>query len=188
MCLSVANEQHTSKAVNACRASPVQRRAMISRAESSAVKPSSTAAFFSNTSTASAFTGFSPNTDDRLRNAGLTEKAGFSVVAPTSVMSPISTACNSASCCTVVNLCISSTKTTVARSSIESRRRAISITSRMSLTPAVTADSRSNSRLVVTAMSSASVVFPVPGGPHKMMEDIRSASINLRSGPLGPTR
>ena len=68
------------------------------------------------------------------------------------------------------------------------RRRARSTTSRTSFTPAVTAESCSNTLLVVAAISLASVVFPVPGGPHRITDDIRSASISRRSGPAGPSR
>ena len=70
----------------------------------------------------------------------------------------------------------------------ESRRLARSATSRMSFTPAVTAESGSNARLVAPAMSRASVVLPVPGGPYRITDDSRSVSIRLRSGALGPSR
>lgn len=62
------------------------------------------------------------------------------------------------------------------------------MTSRTSLTPAVTADNRSNDRLVVEAINSAIVVLPVPGGPHKMIEEILSDSISLRSALPGAVR
>ena len=32
------------------------------------------------------------------------------------------------------------------------------------------------------------LVFPVPGGPQKIIEGIRPHSINLRSGPFSPIR
>ena len=62
------------------------------------------------------------------------------------------------------------------------------MTSRISFTPAVTADNRSKFLLVVDATNSAKVVFPVPGGPHTMIDDKRSDSIKRRNGPLGPTK
>src|SRR5438477_372680 len=42
-----------------------------------------------------------------------------------------------------------------------------------------------NSLLVALAISMASVVLPVPGGPHRITDDSRSASIRLRSGLPG---
>src|SRR5205823_2998756 len=56
---------------------------------------------------------------------------------------------------------------------------------RTSFTPAVTADMVTNSLLVARAISMASVVLPVPGGPHRITDDSRSASIRLRSGLPG---
>ncbi len=41
---------------------------------------------------------------------------------------------------------------------------------------------------VVPAMSRASVVLPVPGGPQRITDDSRSASIRARSGRPGPSR
>ena len=74
------------------------------------------------------------------------------------------------------------------RSSSSSRLRAAAIVSRTSLTPAVTADSATKWRSVDDATTLASVVFPVPGGPHRMIDDSRSASIRARSGAPGPSR
>ena len=75
-----------------------------------------------------------------------------------------------------------------ARFSSASRWRAASMVARTSFTPAVTADMDAKCRSVWEAMTLASVVFPVPGGPHKMVDDSRSASISARSGAPGPTR
>ena len=54
--------------------------------------------------------------------------------------------------------------------------------------PAVTADSCSNALAVWPAISRASVVLPVPGGPQRITDDSRSASISARSGRPGPSR
>ncbi len=51
-----------------------------------------------------------------------------------------------------------------------SRRSAWATDSRMSLMPLSTADSATSSPRVAAAMTRASVVFPVPGGPQKMSE------------------
>ena len=62
------------------------------------------------------------------------------------------------------------------------------MTARTSRTPALTADSATNSRSVWAATTLASVVLPVPGGPHRIIDDSRSASISARSGAPGPSR
>ena len=49
-------------------------------------------------------------------------------------------------------------------------RSAAPTASRMSLMPLSTAESAINSALVARAMTRASVVFPVPGGPQKMSD------------------
>jgi hypothetical protein len=75
-----------------------------------------------------------------------------------------------------------------------SLRRESSITWRTSLTPAVTADSSTNRRPELDAIRYARVVFPVPGGPHKMMEPgaalwvLVVGSRSLRSGEPGLSR
>ena len=48
-----------------------------------------------------------------------------------------------------------------------------SITSRTSFTPQFTAESVKNGVSKVEATIFANVVFPTPGGPHKMNEEIR---------------
>lgn len=54
--------------------------------------------------------------------------------------------------------------------------------------PFMTALKVTNSDFVLWAIISASVVFPTPGGPHNIMEEIWSLSIiSLRNFP-GPTR
>lgn len=68
------------------------------------------------------------------------------------------------------------------------RLRARSTTSRTSLTPAVTAERVSKALAVVAAMTLARVVLPVPGGPQRMTEERRSASIRARRGRPGASR
>ena len=68
------------------------------------------------------------------------------------------------------------------------RRRARSMAARASLTVAATAESSSKALAVAAATTRARVVLPVPGGPHRITEDSRSASISSRSGRPGPIR
>ena len=69
------------------------------------------------------------------------------------------------------------------------RRRSFSasaITALISLMPLSTALNGMNSHRVMRAISRASVVFPVPGGPHRITEVSSSRSICRRSGLPGP--
>ena len=68
------------------------------------------------------------------------------------------------------------------------RRRACSATVRTSFTVADTADSGSKWLAVERATTRAREVLPVPGGPHRMADVSRSASIRVRSGRPGPSR
>ena len=68
------------------------------------------------------------------------------------------------------------------------RRRACSasaMTSRISLMPDSTALNAMKCARVVAAITRASVVLPVPGGPHRMIDRRRSCSIASRSGRPG---
>ena len=67
-----------------------------------------------------------------------------------------------------------------------SRCSALATISRTSFTLADTADSCSYALAVWRAMTWASVVFPVPGGPQKIADDRRSDSTSTRSGLPGP--
>ena len=70
------------------------------------------------------------------------------------------------------------------------RRRACSasaMTSRISLMPDITALNAMKCARVALAMTRASVVLPVPGGPHRMIDRSRSCSIAARSGRPGPS-
>ena len=64
---------------------------------------------------------------------------------------------------------------------VRSRLCAAATTLRMSATLLSTPLSRSNFACVIAAMICASVVLPVPGGPEKMSDGMRSASIARRS-------
>ena len=118
----------------------------------------------------------------------MSEKNGFSVVAPTSTSRPSSTNGSSTSCCVRLKRCTSSRNRIVPWPCSPSRARARSATSRTSFTPAVTADSGSNAFSVAPATSRAIVVLPVPGGPHSTTDDSRSDSMSTRSGLPGPSR
>jgi hypothetical protein len=98
---------------------------------------------------------------------------------------PRSTPGSSASCCVLENRCTSSMKSTVCRPYMVSCWRASSMAARTSFTPAVTADSSTNRRPVAVATSIASVVLPVPGGPHSSSDSEPCPSISRRSGVPG---
>ena len=65
---------------------------------------------------------------------------------------------------------------------------ACSTAARTSFTPAITADSATNSASQVRATSRASVVLPVPGGPHSSIECRLRPSSRRRSGLPGASR
>ena len=94
---------------------------------------------------------------------------------------PASTCGSSASCCALLKRWISSTNSTV-RSPCWSRRVAASATaSRRSLTPAMHRGERARTARAPRAASRrASVVFPVPGGPHRMSD---GSSARLERAP-----
>ncbi len=66
--------------------------------------------------------------------------------------------------------------------------RAASTIWRMSLTPASTADSDSKRASQERATSRARVVFPVPGGPQRIIECGVPVAINLDSARPSPSR
>ena len=121
-------------------------------------------------------------------NGPFTLKNGFSVVAPIKVSSPASTEGSSASCCARLKRCTSSRNSTVPLPCSPSNLRAPSTVSRTSFTPAETADRPTKDRFVAPAISLAIVVLPVPGGPQRIAELNRSASISARRGRPGPSR
>ena len=127
----------------------------------------------------SSVSGFKERTVDLEINALFTSKKGFSVVAPIRMTVPSSTCGRSASCCILLKRWISSTKSTTLPFGVNIGFFASSTIRLMSPTPAVTALMRSNFAEVVWAIKRASAVLPVPGGPKRMIEDRRSASIIL---------
>ena len=68
-----------------------------------------------------------------------------------------------------------------------SRSRARAITARTSSTRAETAEISSNAAPVRSATMRAIVVFPVPGGPNRIIDGGRSSSIASRSAEPGPS-
>ena len=120
--------------------------------------------------------GCSVSSSERESSGEITEKDGFSVVAATSTTHWFSTPGSSASCWALVKRWISSRNSTVVRPCRSRSVSASSITFRTSLTPAVIAESSTNFRDTPRAITWARVVLPVPGGPHRMIDD----------GPAGP--
>ena len=114
---------------------------------------------------------FRMNTRHRDNSAEFISKEGFSVVAPTRMMLPFSTKGRNASCCALLNRCTSSANISV-RIPLLRFSSAWTILSRISRIPLVTALNSTNSAFVRAAMILASVVFPTPGGPQKIMEVI----------------
>ena len=101
------------------------------------------------------------------------------MVAPMRIMLPFSTNGRKASCWALLKRWISSTKSTV-RCPILLASSAWFMTSRISLIPLVTALKLINWAFVLPAIMLARVVFPTPGGPQKIMEEIWSFSISCR--------
>ena len=101
----------------------------------------------------------------RLTSGALTAKNGFSVVAPTRITCPASTSGRRMSCWARLNRWISSRNNTVRSPAFPSRSRAASKIARTSLTPTPAAFTCSKWLRVCPAITWASVVFPVPGGP-----------------------
>ncbi len=170
------------------RASPSDRLTRWSRASSSAVAPSVSRPRWSRARTASGDRPWSRNRLERDSRGALTSKYGFSVVAPMRVSSPSSTWGRRASCWDLLKRWTSSRKRIVPWPCSPRRALARATTSRTSLTPALTADSVSKERAVTPAMRRARVVLPVPGGPQRITDVSRSASIRRRRGAPGPRR
>ena len=178
--------------LRAARASPLEKRAMADSASSSASgcwrprpRSASVRARRRMLTMAPSSRGLRTNTFDRERSAAFTSNDGFSVVAPIRTISPLSTRGKNASCCALLKRWISSMKTMVRRPVMRRRCSAAAITSFTSLMPARTALNAMNSAFVRSAMSRASVVLPVPGGPQRMIDCSRSRSIISRSGRPG---
>src|SRR3569623_1133834 len=124
----------------------------------------------------------------RESNALFNSTEGSSVVAPMKVSVPSSTKGRKASCCALLKRCTSSTNRIVARPDCTRTCLASSTAARTSFTPASTAEMLKNCACTRRAMSRASVVLPVPGGPHRIIEWMRPCSIASRSGLPGPRR
>ena len=171
------------------RASPPAMVTRCSRASSAIVRPALSsprsrrrAPGGAASSTASSSSGSSRSSRHRESSGVLSEKYGFSVVAPISVTVPSSTAGSSTSCCAFDHRCTSSTKSTVRKSP----PRAPSITLRASATPEFTAESCISSAPTASASRWARVVLPVPAGPHRMIdgsEPLDRMRVSARSWP-----
>ena len=98
---------------------------------------------------------------------------------------PSSTYGRNVSCCALLKRCTSSRNSTLRRPRSARAVRARSTASRMSLTPAMTAESCMNSASARRAISRASVVLPVPGGPQRISECSWPFSSAWRSGLPG---
>ena len=109
--------------------------------------------------------GCSSKICERETSGELTKKNGLCVVAPISRMTPLSTSGSSTSCCDLLKRWISSTNSIVVWPVFSSRLAAPCNTRRMSATLDSTPLSRSNLHFVCRAITCASEVLPVPGGP-----------------------
>ena len=98
---------------------------------------------------------------------------------------PLSTSGSSTSCCALLNRWISSMNRIVGWPVFSRRLAAAASTRRMSATLDSTPLRRSNLLLVWRAMICASDVLPVPGGPKKISDWMRSASMARRSNCPG---
>ena len=159
-----------SSAVSAWRASPSQiaaRKSRASKSSSLGVAPYplsvSDSALSSSFATSSGERACSSKTSEREVSGVLMKKFGLCVVAPIRTTVPSSTYGRRTSCCDLLKRCISSMKRIVPLP--PSSSRALSHILRMSATPERTPESRTKLRFVVFATTSASVVFPQPGGP-----------------------
>ena len=181
--------QVTSSALRHRRASPSAVPITILRASSVSSNPgnSRSNARSMSSETSSADKGSRTYTAERLSNAELTSKEGFSVVAPTKMKSPDSTCGKNASCWLLLKRCTSSTKTNVGICRCVIVTRASSTASRISLTPLRTAEIAINGSPNASAMRRASVVFPTPGGPQRIIECGRCVSNATRKGCPGPS-
>ena len=140
----------------------------------------------------SSVSGCRVSSSERDSSGEMTENEGFSVVAAMRMTQPFSTPGSSASCWAFVNRWISSRKRIVDAPYRSRWVMASCMTSRTSFTPAVTADSSTKRRPEVRAIACASVVLPVPGGPHRITETAVFAapagSARATSGEPGRSR
>ena len=131
-------------------------------------------------SSASSSSGSRRNSVLRESSGPVSEKNGFSVVAPTSTSRPSSTNGSSTSCCARLKRCTSSRKRIVPWPRSPSRARARSATSRTSFTPADTAERFSNAFSVDARDEPGDRGLARAGRPP---EDERREPVGLRSAP-----
>ena len=156
---STASACATSSTVSRWRASPSldrrgarARRRRSSTGSSPSPRSSSASARASELARSSSPSGSSRNSVLRDSSGPVSEKNGFSVVAPTSTSRPSSTNGSSTSCCAREKRCTSSRNRIVPWPCSPSRARARSATSRTSFTPALTGRSVSNAFSVSPAI------------------------------------
>ena len=148
-----------------------------------APRPRSRSASALSSSSASSLTFKALSTYTRARDssAPMISNEGFSVVAPMNVSVPSSTCGKNASCWALLKRCTSSRNSTVGWPSAATCC-ACATASRMSLIPACTAESEMKCALERAAISRASVVLPVPGGPQRISECSAPLAIACYSG------
>ena len=183
-----------SSEFNALRASPSDTLARCRMAPGSAStrsiasprSPSHIARSISPTRSSSD-SGRSSNTVERDTKGAFTKKKGLCVVAPINRTAPDSTSGSSTSCCARLNRWISSMNSNVGMPVFTSRLAAACNTRRRSATLDSTPFNRSNRQRVRAAINCANDVFPVPGGPYRINDCTRSASMARRSSNPGPS-
>ena len=132
----------TSRLVSAWRPSPPARSARWASASGSAVGALGVEPLAQQRARSPrASSGWRRNSVERDSSGALTSKYGFSVVAPTSTSSPLSTDGSRASCCDLLNRCTSSRNRIVPWPRSPSRCSALATISRTSFTLADTAES-----------------------------------------------
>ena len=185
----------SSSVPSATRASPCawltrNARASGERVSCALPRPRSASASARSTSapTSSASSGSRTSTRVRDSRAGITSNDGFSVVAPMRTMVPRSTWGRNASCCALLKRWISSTKSSVGRPLRASSSAASATIWRSSFTPCSTAEKVTVGTPLASPSSWASVVFPVPGGPHRISDSRRPLARRSRSTRPGPSR
>ncbi len=127
------------------------------------------------------------STWQRDRSAALSSKLGFSVVAPTRVTVPSSTYGRKPSCCARLKRWISSTNSRVrcpARAAVFASAKIFL----RSATPENTAEIGTKRRPTASASRRAMLVLPVPGGPHRIIDDNLPAATMRPIAPSGPVR
>ena len=158
-----------------------------STASSSAVAPSARSPRRTSSRRASVPRGSSRNSVDRLSSGGLTSKYGFSVVAPISTIRPSSTAGSRASCWDLLKRWTSSRNRIVPWpcSPRRWRRAGDDLADVLDARRRRPTAARTPSRWS-RAISRASVVLPVPGGPQRITERAGRPRSARRRGASGP--